>query len=90
MGPTGDWIRFITKGCSELARLDRASRFVPQQETFFNSSFCGLDWKSLSSFIGTSPIGVDYQFAEKVIFRRLLKNVPAFAEAASRRQADAS
>jgi hypothetical protein len=23
----------------------------------------------------TSPIGVDYQFAEKVIFHRLLKNV---------------
>jgi hypothetical protein len=29
------------------------------------------------------------QFAEKAIFLRLLKNVPAFAEAATRRQADA-
>ena len=28
--------------------------------------------------------------AEKVLFLRLLKNAPAFAEAASRRQADAS
>jgi len=74
MGPTGDWIRFITKGCSELARLDRASRFVPQQEALFNCSFCGLDWTSFNSLIASSPIGVDYQFAEKVIFRRLLKN----------------
>jgi len=32
----------------------------------------------------------DQHFAEKVIFLRLLKNAPAFAEAASRRQADAS
>jgi len=31
----------------------------------------------------------NYQFGEKVIFHRLLKNAPAFAEAASRRQADA-
>jgi hypothetical protein len=30
------------------------------------------------------------QAAEKIIFRRLLKKDPAFAEAASRRQADAS
>jgi hypothetical protein len=58
-----------------MGRLDRASRFGPQQEAFFNCSFCGLDWKSPNSFIDTSPIGVDYQFAEKVIFRRLLKNV---------------
>ena len=37
------------------------------------------------------PINLrDWQFAEKVIFRRLLKNAPASAEAATRRQADAS
>ena len=57
-----------------MGRLDRASCFGPQQETFFNSSFSGLNCRSLSSFIVLSPIGVDYQFAEKVIFRRLLKN----------------
>ena len=57
-----------------MGRLDRASRFGPQQETFFNSSFSGLNCTSLSSLIATSPIGVDYQVAEKVIFRRLLKN----------------
>ena len=36
-------------------------------------------------------IAVDNEvIAEKVLFLRLLKNAPAFAEAASRRQADAS
>jgi hypothetical protein len=57
-----------------MGRLDRASRFGPQQETFFNSSFSGLNFKSLSSFIAFSPIEVDYRVAERVILRRLLKN----------------
>ena len=35
------------------------------------------------------PHLLTYPAAEKVIFVRLLKNAPAFAEAASRRQADA-
>jgi hypothetical protein len=34
--------------------------------------------------------GIESAVAEKVVFRRLLKKAPAFAEAASCRQADAS
>ena len=47
-------------------------------------------WEPPISGVLKIDVGSYYQVAEKVNFHRLLKNAPAFAEAASRRQADAS